>query len=80
MIADIVKEHDLYITAREARRLSGTYCVPGFRTFLENKGIDIKEAIKIGIKASDLLSFNDVMATQIVIAKYKEEGYVCEIE
>ena len=80
MIEDIIKENDLYITAREARRLSGTYCVPGFRTFLENKGIDIKEAIKTGIKASDLLSFNDIMATKIVIEKYREEGYVIEVE
>ena len=80
MIEDIVKANDLYITAREARRYSGTYCAPGFRLFLENKGIDIKEAIRTGIKASDLLAFNDIMATKIVIEKYREEGYVCEIE
>lgn len=74
-IKDLVAQNDLYITAREARIYCGTYCAPGLRLFLQNKGITVKEAIKTGIKASNLLAFNDIMATKIVIEKYKAEGY-----
>ena len=78
MIEDLVKEIDLTITPREARQYCGHYCAPGLRIFLESKGINIREALVHGIKASTLLSFDDVMATDIVIAKYKEEGYEYE--
>ena len=75
MIEELVRENDLIITPREARQYCGHYCAPGLRLFLEGKGINIREALVNGIKASTLLSFDDIMATEIVIAKYKEEGY-----
>ena len=75
MIETLVKEIDLTISIREVRLYSGISCVPGMRIYAEQQGLSLNTLLKTGLKASQLLAFNDVRATAVVIRKYQEEGY-----
>ena len=71
-ITDIIRkvaEEDMVITVSDAREYLGG-CIPGWKQFAEANNLNWKQVRKHGMKASELLAINDLMATKLVIYVY----------
>lgn len=65
-----VSLEDKIITIRDARACYKG-CIPGWQVFCERHGYEWKTVIRNGLKASELLATNDVMAETLVRSVYE---------
>lgn len=70
-LALLVAEDDKIITVNDARAMYKG-CLPGWKYFAENNGLDWKVVLRHGMKASELLAIDDAMALELVRYKYEQ--------
>jgi hypothetical protein len=64
-------EDDRLITIRDARTYF-KHCVPGWIAFIESHGLDWKECVRNGVRASTLIKTDDAMAIALVEFVYQD--------
>ena len=69
-------DEDFLVTVEDLRYLrqhdTAGFCIPGLKKWAESHGLDFKDFVRNGIKASQLLATGDGLA-EMIIARMKEE-------
>lgn len=72
-LANLVSIEDKTITVNDARLLYKG-CIPGWKYFAEQNGLDWVKVRRHGMKASELLATNDAMAIELVRFIYERQS------
>lgn len=72
-LATLIEEDDRVVRIGDARDTYGGGCIPGWKDFCSNAGLDWVYLTRHGIKASELLAIDDAMVLELLAFKYRDK-------